>query len=102
MDLGLRDRVRLVTGSPSGIGLETARLLAAEGARVIVTGRDAERAEQARAASGDAAGLPVSFEARGRPLREAWDQVQRCRAGADGDPGLARRRRPGRPAGGTL
>ena len=32
MDLGLRDRVCVVTGSTSGIGLETARMLAAEGA----------------------------------------------------------------------
>ena len=32
MDLGLRDTVCLVTGSTGGIGLETARLLAAEGA----------------------------------------------------------------------
>jgi 3-oxoacyl-[acyl-carrier protein] reductase len=48
MDLGLRDRVCLVTGSTSGIGLETARLLAEEGARVVVTGRDPERVEEAR------------------------------------------------------
>ena len=57
MDLGLLDRVCLVTGSTSGIGLETARLLAAEGARVVVTGRDAERVERARAESGAAAGI---------------------------------------------
>jgi NAD(P)-dependent dehydrogenase (short-subunit alcohol dehydrogenase family) len=37
-----------VTGSTGGIGLETARLLAAEGARVVVCGRDSERAEAAR------------------------------------------------------
>jgi 3-oxoacyl-[acyl-carrier protein] reductase len=42
MDLGLRDRVCLVTGSTSGIGLETAKLLAAEGAKVVVTGREAD------------------------------------------------------------
>ena len=48
MDLGLRDRVCLVTGSTSGIGLETARLLAEEGARVVVTGRDPDRVDQAR------------------------------------------------------
>ena len=36
MDLGLEDRICLVTGSTAGIGLETARLLAAEGARVVV------------------------------------------------------------------
>jgi 3-oxoacyl-[acyl-carrier protein] reductase len=39
VDLGLRDSVCLVTGSTAGIGLETARLLAAEGARVVTTGR---------------------------------------------------------------
>ncbi len=36
-------QVALVTGSTSGIGRETARLLALGGARVIVTGRDAAR-----------------------------------------------------------
>ena len=49
MDLGLHDRICLVTGSTAGIGLESARLLAAEGARVVVNGRDADRVEQARA-----------------------------------------------------
>src|SRR5919202_6041196 len=39
MDLGLRDRVCLVMGSTAGIGRETARLLAAEGARVVTSGR---------------------------------------------------------------
>jgi 3-oxoacyl-[acyl-carrier protein] reductase len=48
VDLGLSNRVCLVTGSTAGIGLETARLLAAESARVVVTGRNEDRAEQAR------------------------------------------------------
>jgi NAD(P)-dependent dehydrogenase (short-subunit alcohol dehydrogenase family) len=39
LELGLRDRVCLVTGSTAGIGLETARLLVAEGARVVTSGR---------------------------------------------------------------
>jgi 3-oxoacyl-[acyl-carrier protein] reductase len=39
MDLGLRDRVCVITGSTGGIGLETARLLAEEGARVVTSGR---------------------------------------------------------------
>src|SRR6476646_5971291 len=39
MDLELADSVCLVTGSTSGIGLETARLLRAEGATVVTTGR---------------------------------------------------------------
>jgi NAD(P)-dependent dehydrogenase (short-subunit alcohol dehydrogenase family) len=39
MDLGLADSVCLVTGSTGGIGLETARLLRAEGATVVTSGR---------------------------------------------------------------
>jgi 3-oxoacyl-[acyl-carrier protein] reductase len=39
MDLGLEGKGCLVTGSTAGIGLETARLLAAEGARVVTCGR---------------------------------------------------------------
>lgn len=39
MDLGLRDRLCLVTGSTSGIGRETVRLLAGEGATVATCGR---------------------------------------------------------------
>ena len=39
MELGLNDRVCLVTGSTGGIGLATAKLLAAEGARVVTHGR---------------------------------------------------------------
>lgn len=43
MDLGLANKVAIVTGGTSGIGLATAGLLVAEGARVVVCGRDASR-----------------------------------------------------------
>ena len=39
MQLGLQDKVCVVTGSTSGIGLEIARLLQEEGARVVTSGR---------------------------------------------------------------
>jgi NAD(P)-dependent dehydrogenase (short-subunit alcohol dehydrogenase family) len=39
MDLGLRDRVCVVTGSTAGIGLASARMLVEEGARVVTCGR---------------------------------------------------------------
>ena len=57
MDLGLQERVCVVTGSTAGIGLETARLLAAEGARVVVSGRDPHRVEAARSAGGASLGV---------------------------------------------
>ena len=40
MDLGLKDKVAIVTGSGRGIGAETARALAEEGARIVVTDID--------------------------------------------------------------
>jgi NAD(P)-dependent dehydrogenase (short-subunit alcohol dehydrogenase family) len=78
MDLELRDRVCVVTGSTAGIGLETARLLADEGARVVVTGRDSERVEQARASVGGALGVVADLADAGAVeelIREATDSV---------------------------
>ena len=42
MDLGLKDRVYVVTGATRGLGLATARELVAEGAKVVVSGRTEE------------------------------------------------------------
>jgi 3-oxoacyl-[acyl-carrier protein] reductase len=61
MDLGLRDRVCLVTGSTAGIGLATAKLLVAEGARVAVTGRHPGRVEHAKIESGAAVGVAADL-----------------------------------------
>lgn len=56
MDLGLRGRVCLVTGASRGIGLATALGLGAEGARVVVHGRDAAALERAAAGVAEAGG----------------------------------------------
>lgn len=50
MDLQLTGKSALVTGATAGIGLEIARALAAEGARVIITGRDGSKLDAAVAA----------------------------------------------------
>ncbi len=42
MDLGIKDKVALVSGSTKGIGFSIARQLGAEGARVIINGRSKE------------------------------------------------------------
>jgi 3-oxoacyl-[acyl-carrier protein] reductase len=47
MDLGLRSKVAIVTGGSDGLGLGTARRLAAEGAAVAICGRDAARLKTA-------------------------------------------------------
>ena len=47
MNLQLENKTALVTGSTKGIGFALARLLAAEGANVIVNGRNADSARAA-------------------------------------------------------
>ncbi|CAO4373761.1 unnamed protein product [Caenorhabditis nigoni] len=44
------EKVAIVTGSSNGIGRATAILLASEGAKVTITGRDSERLEETRQA----------------------------------------------------
>ena len=73
MDLGIVGRVALVGGATQGIGRAIARELAAEGARVVITSRDAQRTAQAAGEIGAAAGY-------------AWDS-----ADLDSAPGLVRR-----------
>jgi NAD(P)-dependent dehydrogenase (short-subunit alcohol dehydrogenase family) len=48
----LADHTALITGGTAGIGWESARLMAAEGAEVIISGRDRERGDKAAAAIG--------------------------------------------------
>ncbi len=42
----LKDKVAIITGSTSGMGRATAELFAREGAKVVVTGRNEERAKE--------------------------------------------------------
>jgi 3-oxoacyl-[acyl-carrier protein] reductase len=67
MDLGLRDKICIVTGSTGGIGFETARLLAAEGARVVVSGRSSERVERARRETNASLGVVCDLAEPGAP-----------------------------------
>jgi 3-oxoacyl-[acyl-carrier protein] reductase len=78
LDLGLADRVCVVTGSTGGIGLATARMLADEGAKVVVCGRDSGRVEAARAESGAAHGVACDLAGPGAPeelIREASETL---------------------------
>ncbi|MEU2181576.1 SDR family oxidoreductase [Streptomyces thermolilacinus] len=47
MDLGLKDRVYVVTGASRGLGHAAAKALVAEGAKVVLSSRDAKAVEDA-------------------------------------------------------
>ncbi|MET9623547.1 SDR family oxidoreductase [Streptomyces sp. NPDC006464] len=58
MDLGLKDRVYVVTGATRGLGRASAEALLAEGAKVVVTGREEKSVAEAVAELGaDAVGV---------------------------------------------
>jgi NAD(P)-dependent dehydrogenase (short-subunit alcohol dehydrogenase family) len=67
MDLQLKGKTALITGSTAGIGFAIARQLAAEGANVIINGRNAERIAAAVAKLKEAnpganiSGVPADF-----------------------------------------
>jgi len=67
MDLGLADKVAIVTGSSRGLGLAAARSLAAEGCRVSISARGETRLREAEADVAAVAGSP------GRTLAVAAD-----------------------------
>ncbi|MFG2115617.1 SDR family NAD(P)-dependent oxidoreductase [Streptomyces sp. NPDC048718] len=60
MDLNLTGKRALVTGSSAGLGEATVRLLAAEGAAVVVHGRDEERAERVAREIREAGGTAIA------------------------------------------
>ena len=69
VDLGLGNKRCLVTGSTAGIGLEVARELASEGARVVTCGR------RAAPGVGEAAPVVADLSAPGEPERAVTEAI---------------------------
>lgn len=63
MDLGLRDRACVISGGSRGIGLTSAVRLRAEGAEVLLLGRDGEALAEAAEACGGAEWLALDVTA---------------------------------------
>ena len=61
MDIGVKDKVCVITGSTAGIGLETARLLGEEGALVVVNGRSQEGVDRAVTDAGAVLGVAADM-----------------------------------------
>src|SRR5258708_36553400 len=72
MDMLLKGKRALITGSTSGIGAQCARVLAGEGVSVVINGRNADRAaavtEEIRKVGGEA--KPVLGDVT---TEEGWD-----------------------------
>jgi NAD(P)-dependent dehydrogenase (short-subunit alcohol dehydrogenase family) len=84
MDLGVRGKGIVIVGGTSGMGLATAQVLAAEGASLVLAGRDRERAQRAVASLPEGAGaahaMSVDVRHEGavdQLLREAVDALGR-------------------------
>ncbi len=81
MDLQLKGRHALVTGSSAGIGTGIARLLAAEGCKVVVHGRSRERAEKVAAEIG-AVGIALGDLATDEGAATAYAQARAVLGGS--------------------
>lgn len=69
MDLGLSEKVALVTGSTSGLGLASAKALSDEGASVVLCGRRGDLAKEEAARLPSAVGVEADLTERQTPER---------------------------------
>ncbi|MFG2522906.1 SDR family oxidoreductase [Streptomyces sp. NPDC048527] len=84
MDLGLKDRVYVVTGATRGLGNAAARELVADGAKVIISGRDEKGVAEAAEALGENAVGVVADNADPAVARRLIDAARENFGGFDG------------------
>lgn len=87
MDMGLKNKVAVVTGGSVGIGLAVAEGLAREGAHIVMVARDKERLESAARQLAETHGvrcLPVSADvATAEGVESVARQIDEAFGGAD-------------------
>ncbi len=94
MDLGLRDRVYIITGGTRGLGLAAAVVLVGEGARVVVSSRTQESVDAALAqfgaesATGIAADIadPSTAEQLAAAAMDRWGRLDGALISVGGPP----------------
>ncbi|HYZ89007.1 MAG TPA: SDR family oxidoreductase [Myxococcales bacterium] len=79
----LNGKIAVVTGGTTGIGLATARLFAAEGAKVIVTGRNADTLAAARKELAGVAEVVQSDAGDPKQVRRLFEDVGRAHGRID-------------------
>lgn len=88
MDLGLHDKVAFIAGSSQGIGLAIARAFLREGAKAVITGRNAESLGKASVLLAAEAEAKCVFSVRGdmtdpADVRRALDETVSAFGGID-------------------
>jgi len=76
MNPKLQNKVAVITGGTTGIGFATAKRFVDEGATVVLTGRNPETLEVARAELGDRAEVIASDAANETEVKALFDQVK--------------------------
>ncbi len=71
----LQDKIALITGGTTGIGLATAKRFIDEGAKVIITGTNPETLEKARAELGGNAEVIASNASKEEDVKALFEQV---------------------------
>ena len=72
----LKDKIAVITGGTTGMGLATAKRFAAEGATVIVTGRNPKTLDAAREILGDSVEVVKSDAARDEDIVKLVESVK--------------------------